>query len=297
MSSFRPLADLENHWPACDGGVWTRRSFAPTWKSAVTSGVQREMLSRAIESEILPRLLLAHQSQDPQSSETQPDDRRPDSREVLEFTALLVSHEPVVAQSFVAALRARGMPLEVVFLHLFAPAARLLGVLWDEDICDFTDVSIALSRLQQLLRELAPGFEGAVETCPGAPRAFLATAPGDQHTFGLFVVQEFYRRAGWHVSGGFFKTEKELTAAARAESYDVVGLSVSCDACLKELTSVIRSVREGATKPSMRVLVGGRFFLEHPTFVEKVGADAMAPDGRRAVLKLSSLLDTIPMRY
>ena len=183
------------------------------------------------------------------------------------------------------------------FLTYLRPPRGFLGALWDEDICDFTDVTIALSRLQQLLRALAPGFEGAVKARSGAPRALLATMPGNQHTFGLFVVQEFFRHAGWHVSGGFFETEKELSEAVHAEPFDVVGLSVSCDACLKELTSAVGRVREAATKPTMRVLVGGQFFLEHPTFAAKVGADAMAPDGRRAVLMLSSLLDTIPLRY
>jgi hypothetical protein len=43
-------------------------------------------------------------------------------------------------------------------------------------------------------------------------------------------------------------------------------------------------------------MVGGRFFLMHPEAVSGVGADASAQDGRRAVLKVSSLLGTNVLR-
>jgi MerR family transcriptional regulator, light-induced transcriptional regulator len=193
------------------------------------------------------------------------------------------------------ALRAQGTPLDVVFLRLFAPSARYLGELWQEDICDFADVTIALSLLQQLLRELVP--DGEVEPRPGARRALLVAAPGEQHTFGIFIVQEFFRRAGWQVCGGFPSTIEELVNVAASEPFDVVGLSVSCDASVERLTTVIRTIRRCASNPAFQMMVGGRFFLEHPEFVTRIGADATAPDGRRAVPQLSSLLDTKAMRY
>ena len=120
----------------------------------------------------------------------------------------------------------------------------------------------------------------------------LVAAPGDQHTFGVMILQEFFRRAGWHVHGGAVASDEELLSLAKIDRYDVVGISVSHDVSVDKLASVIRAVREVSQSPDLLVLVGGRFFHARPECVAMVGADASAQDGRRAVLKVSSLLDT-----
>ena len=73
------------------------------------------------------------------------------------------------------------MPLELLFLRLLAPAARRLGELWEGDLCTFTDVTIGLSHLQQVLRELSPVFEEELET--RLSDAVRRLAPGGIVTF------------------------------------------------------------------------------------------------------------------
>lgn len=219
---------------------------------------------------------------------------RPTAGEVAEFVGLLLAHDVTVASSYIEGLCVQGLSLESIFLDLLSPSARLLGKLWEEDICDFTDVTIALSRLQQLLRELGKTFEveGEIERAPVRRSALLMACPGDQHTFGVFIVQEFFRRAGWEVAGGAVGSFDELLGMVKNERYDVVGLSVSNEASVEALEAMIQRIRKVALSPGIRVLVGGRFFLEHPECVTRVGADATAEDGRQAVLGLSSLLRT-----
>lgn len=299
MSSFRPLIEIDRHWPACGQGSWDQSKFSDftVVREDPTSGIRQELLSRAIETEVIPRLMLAHRQQDSQLTGKLREVGKPNGEEVAEFARLLMSHDAEVARCYVAAVRARGMPLDIVLIELFSPAAQYLGELWNVDLCDFTDVTIALSRLQQLLRELSPEFQGDVNLKPDARRALLVAAPGEQHTFGILVVQEFFRSAGWDVQGGLPYELDELVDVARSEPFDVVGLSVSCDASVDALTSFIRTLRKVAMNPAVHIVVGGRFFLEHPDFVTRVGADTTAPNGRRAVHRLSSLLDTNPMRY
>lgn len=43
--------------------------------------------------------------------------------------------------------RAAGCPVERVLAELVGPAARELGVLWEEDACDVTDVTVGVGRL------------------------------------------------------------------------------------------------------------------------------------------------------
>jgi CheY-like chemotaxis protein len=117
---------------------------------------QLDALSRTIENEIIPRLLLAHSvGGASQAAETvAPGYFIPGDEEVAELTRLLLSHDVAVASSYVETMRGQGLTLGSVFVALLAPAAQLVGDWWREDQCDFTDVSLALSRLQHLLRDL-----------------------------------------------------------------------------------------------------------------------------------------------
>jgi CheY-like chemotaxis protein len=114
-----------------------------------------DALSRTIENEIIPRLLLAHSvGGASEKASAAPGYFIPGEEEVAELTRLLLSHDVAVASSYVETMREQGVTLGSVFIALLAPAAQLVGDWWREDQCDFTDVSLALSRLQHLLRDL-----------------------------------------------------------------------------------------------------------------------------------------------
>jgi methanogenic corrinoid protein MtbC1 len=292
MSSFRSINDL-HHWPSADG-AWMRGSFEQTLRHTKRKETQRGILSSAIESEILPRLM---RSRSGNAAEEIKSDG-PSAREIDDFTSLLLSPDHArAAEKFIDSLRARETSLEVVFTELFSGSARLLGKLWEDDTRTFTDVTIALSRLQRLLSSLAAEFVGTPARQRGAPIALLTAMPGDQHTFGIFMVREFYRRAGWRVRDGFYSSSDELIQAIKSEPITLVGLSVGCDASVGALTALLRNLRQTCPNRNLNIQVGGRFFLENPGLAARVGADSMAPAGRPTVPKLSSLLDTIPMRY
>lgn len=244
---------------------------------------RRDALSRTIEAEIIPRLMLVHASEECDSRSER--DALPTREEVSELAALVLEHEVEVAASYVAVLRARGVTLETVFLHLLAPAAQRLDELWREDKADFCDVTIALSRLQQLLRELSAPFEAEGEPSAEEKRALLCSAPGETHTFGVAIVEEFLRRAGWHVACAPGANVAEIGRLAGRDWFDVVGFSLSCEGLLPELASVIDIVRRRSRNPRVGVLVGGRYFNEHPESAALVGADHVAFDGLDAVRK------------
>lgn len=118
----------------------------------------------------------------------------------------------------------------------------------------------------------------------------LAPAPGEQHTFGLSMVAEFFRRAGWDVWSGPVASRQELVGMVRAAWFAVVGLSVSSERKLDEVATAIRAIRRASRNRSIGVMVGGPMFLEHPDWVARVGADATAVDGRQAIRQAHDLL-------
>jgi MerR family transcriptional regulator, light-induced transcriptional regulator len=242
-------------------------------------------LTRTIEAEIIPRLLLSSKG-----VRAFPDAAAITMRQSLfgqdqieELSGLIVKHDTAAALAYIENLRARGAELEGIFLYLLAPAARYLGDLWTADLRNFADVTIGLSRLQQVLRALSPAFENELDTEAVGHRALLVPARGEQHTFGLFMLEEFFRRAGWDVWGGASAELDEISSIISREYINVVGFSLSCSDGLDDLAADIKTVRRSSQNPSMGILVGGPAFIEHPERVGYVGADGTAADGQEAV--------------
>jgi methanogenic corrinoid protein MtbC1 len=247
-------------------------------------------LARAIELEIIPRLMLAHRAG--RDHPLSPDliGEAITSADVESFADLVLSDNQDLALARAEAMIARGVAVERIFLELLAPAARHLGDLWDQDVCDFTAVTMGLGLLQRLVRELCPllGIDG--DRPASGRRVLLLPGPGEQHTFGLMMVGEFFRRAGWDVVGGASQGADDAAGIVGGEWFDVVGFSLAAEVHFDALRECIREVRRLACNPAVCVMVGGPQFVAHPEQVAVVGADAMALDGRQAPVLAEQLL-------
>ena len=255
---------------------------------------RRARLARTIEGEIIPRLKLAHGAVDPAEAENGmpvvlDGHRVPTAADIEVFTKLIIAQDASVAVAHLELLQAHGLSLECLFLDLLAPCAQLLGDLWLADECSFIDVTIGLARLQQVLRELSPEFEAdSPEEAHPRRRILLMPAPGEQHAFGLSLVEHFLRRAGWEVTVS--STDNAgVSKLLRREWFTLVGFSMSSVGLLEGLQSCIRSLRQVSRNPGISFLVGGNAFNDHPDLVSRVGADAMAGDGCLAVQEANRL--------
>jgi len=292
MASTREHLKNSDSWGVCGGYPAGNAGFRSNGDSGHTVSDQPapEMkpvaLTRIIEAEIIPRLMLAHRCELLAPVSGPDGDRKACFEDVAEMTRIVAEHDVGVACGYVDALRAQGLSLETLYIDVIAPAAQLLGKMWTADLADFNEVTIGLSRLQQVLHRFGPDFESEGAGVYGASRALLTTLPGDQHTFGILMVEEFFRRAGWDVRGGPFGSTRDLVKAVRSERFDLIGLSVGSEVLLGDLTSVIGALRKASCNAAVQVVVGGRLFVEHPEYVERVGADGTATDAREAVLRL-----------
>lgn len=260
------------------------------------SGLER--MASAIERDIVPRLLASHRAGpfppgmliagDALAPAPSAD---PGAERVEELVRRLTAPGEDAAEAFLDAILEEGVSCEAVYLDLLAPAARLLGTMWEEDTCDFVQVTLALGRMQRVLRSLSHLFlAGAAPRAAPAGRIFLTCLPGEQHTLGLVMVAEFFVRAGWWTDLGHPVSEAELLQSVRAEWYDVVGVSMACDGSLPRLKRELQAIRRTSRNPAVRVMVGGRAFDADPALVGRVGADATARDAREAAAAAAALL-------
>lgn len=249
-----------------------------------------ERLSRlvdTIERDIIPRLVRAHTSS--AAADTGPV-VAPGRDDVVAFGAHVMARDDTAIDAQLAALRARGVSVESLYVDLLSPVARHLGELWDDDRCHFADVTVGLGRLQQIMRGLSSAFGTEIDPPPGGRRVLLMPAPGEQHTFGLSMVAEFFARAGWEVVGVMDPMSNHFEDRVKNEWFDLVGISAGNSTRLDGIAACIAAVRKHSHNRAVAVMVGGPLFTVQPELVERLGADGMATDGRQAPVLAERLL-------
>ncbi len=249
-----------------------------------TDTVRSVLLSKAVEYEIIPRLILAHRETPACAPSPYAPVTRVQPEDVALFAELVLHEDDAVVQSAVDDMLARGIPVEGIFMDLLGPVAQHLGVLWERDLCDFTAVTMGLGRLQQVLRHNSQGFRQLQEAVPVAPhgrRILLVPNPGEQHTLGLSVVSEFFHRAGWEVDICLL-SDQPVSERVHSTWYDVVGFTLGSVGGIARLGITIAQVRRCSVNPHVSIIAGGAVFGLIPGIADQIQADAIVSDGAQA---------------
>jgi methanogenic corrinoid protein MtbC1 len=185
-------------------------------------------------------------------------------------------------QNMVDALVDEAGDPRVVAELLFGPVARIMGDDWCADDCDFLKVTIAVSRMQRLFRRITTQYP-PLATPDLARSALLAPAPGEQHTFGLSIVDDAMRRAAWEVDCCGCNEDAKFLRLAAANHYVIIGVSVSVGRLLPDLVSVITKARARSRNKSVVLMAGGSLAQENPQRMIDAGFDLVAVDAASAV--------------
>ncbi|MEM8950864.1 MAG: cobalamin B12-binding domain-containing protein [Pseudomonadota bacterium] len=239
-------------------------------------------LAGVVQDEVVPRLVEAYKPIVNEPDLTEGVLEAPKSGAIDQLADLVVT-DGDAAGVFVKKLHEDGMSVEAIYLNVLAPTARLLGKLWETDRRHFADVTVGVGRLQQMLREFEAAFQSETMEWHPAQRALLMPAPHEQHTFGLFMIGEFMRRAGWDAWTGPLPPDRDLQKLVKHGDFSVIGFSASSDSRLKALKDAIANVRRMVGKRPVCIMVGGVAFERCPALVSDVGADGTASDAKSAI--------------
>ncbi len=250
-------------------------------------GARLDRLMSAIDAEVIPRLLLAHGNAPVFGSSRQPEGL---AGHVKTLLPQLLTNRLDDVLTHLEGLRSEGVAIEAIYLDILAPLVRRLGDLWISDQCDFTRVTVGTLGVQQVMRHFSFEFRGESGATLSDRRVLLATMPGEQHTFGVAMLAEFFRRDGWDVVEELPRSLADLIGRVRSQPFHLVGLSLSHDGFLGALASAIRAIRHESCNASTGIMVGGAAFAGHPRRAVRVGADASAFDPRQAVRQAKNLL-------
>jgi methanogenic corrinoid protein MtbC1 len=278
----------------------------------------RDQLAAAIQGEIVPQLICANRAigvgpsaaegkaaTDPAlwndagftldrvGRDAQAARARGGGVDVTRFVRLLRSASPDAAPAFVEVLLSRGLKRDEIMMELLAPAARLIGEMWSDDSCSFADVMIVVTRLHQIMN----GLRAAAQPLPSAgrgPSILLASAPGENHVFGVAMAESFFHGAGWRTDLAMGEDEGALLARVAEQPFDAVGLSLSHEGLADSLAATILQIRAVSANRDIRVLAGGPAFVARPRLSVTLGVDAVLGAGPEAVAQAREALARKP---
>lgn len=271
--------------PAHHSKSLRQRIPTPIWRFRPV--LQPIQVVRTIKTQIVPRIVLAlRRAPAPKTTEAE---QSPSAIEL--FAALTLGNDDGAAFAYVEEVLAKGSTVESIFLDLLAPAARHLGALWESDAADFAKVTLGVGRLQVIMRRLSDRFADEQGAFHAGESVLLTIIPGEQHSFGLSMVAEFFRRAGWNLCTGPFSSHQELTSLVHEHWFDIVGFSVSSDRRLDELKQDIRNIRRDSRNRHVGIIIGGPMVLAQPDLVATMGADMMSSDATTAPQQAHGLIE------
>lgn len=260
-------------------------------EKACTEAEYLESLVKTIEGNILPHIIEHH------LESSVPEDLLAkaiiDEKRISELTNLVLQEDARTSVNYVKAIHTSGTSLEDIYLLLLTPVARKLGEMWEEDESSFTEVTIALWRIKQLMYDLSPIFQQYSEQNKTGSSIMLVPLPGSQHNLGLFMVSEFFARAGWRIWGELAATEEEIIAMAANEWFDVVGLSASVREQFPQLKELIKSIKAKSKNPHVGVIIGSPVFNQFPELVDDLGADMVGIDAADALEKATFYVERL----
>ena len=260
-------------------------------EKACTEGEYLESLVKTIEGNILP--LMIEQHLDSSIPALLPVKQIIDQKAVDDLTQLVLQEDARISVDYVKEMHTSGTTLEDIYLLLLTPVARKLGAMWDEDESSFTEVTIALWRIKQLMYDLSPIFQQYSDQGKAGSSIMLVPLPGSQHNLGLFMVSEFFAKAGWRIWGELAATEEDIISMAANEWFDVVGLSASVREQFPQLKELIQSIKAKSKNPKVGVIIGSPVFNQFPELVADLGADMVGMDAEDALEKATFYVERL----
>jgi methanogenic corrinoid protein MtbC1 len=148
-----------------------------------------------------------------------------------------------------------GLEVEEVCLGHLAPAARCLGEWWETDRLPFTDVAMATARIQSMLRRMPMGRGYLCGPSDGNGAVFCAV-PGEQHTLGVMMAADLFRRHGWDVGLLLGLEHTEILDRLERDDRDVIGLSCSGAHSVNALERLMIALRK--QRSEARIILSGQ---------------------------------------
>ena len=110
----------------------------------------------------------------------------------------------------------------------------------------------AWARLQRIMHDLSRRHGGETGGHRDGHSILLSPCPGETHMFGLSMIEQFFRDAGWDVTSTALAPVVEILSQARTAWFDVIGLSLGCEVPSADSGQDSARTAAGLVQPGVR---------------------------------------------
>lgn len=213
----------------------------------------------------------------------------PHGAEIDRFCAALLSSDEVAGDRVILSAQQDGASPETIYLGYIAGAARKLGDMWVADELSFMQVTLACGRLYRIIRGLRHVLEETLVSQTEARHVLFGLVPGDNHTLGIEMATDLFRRDGWDVDKFMGDNADALIEMTENARYQSVVLVANSERMLAQLIRLVLAVR--ITQPMAHIVVAGGIAAQVPDVDRLVGADAVMHDLDTAIAQLRRIID------
>lgn len=211
------------------------------------------------------------------------------SREAY-FTAVMAGDEDQ-AVTLINSLVAQRLPMETIYLEVFARSMNYIGDLYRQGLTDEAHEHMASAITERIMARVAQFYMPVARV---SYRAVLGCVAGNWHMLGLRMLADGLKTLGWEtIFLGANVPTASFVAMAQGTRPDLVIVSCAMSEQLTaahELLNGLAEARHHKNAPPFQIAVGGHYFLEHDAEVSNLPVDFTATD-------LHQFLKVIPARF
>ncbi len=202
--------------------------------------------------------------------------------QLLALTEAYIALDEQSRHDLLARIMKRGVSSRDVIEAIIPAAARYMGELWASDKLSFADVTIGTARLQETVRTMGVRRIERLDPDPEGPSVMLIVPRIEQHTLGVFVVAEQFRRLGVRVHMTLGNNQAEILRLVQIHHFAMVGVTASCRRTLASVRDLVKTIRTGVPR-IVPIVVGGPVTESGLDIVGMTGADYVAASAEEAL--------------
>ena len=175
-----------------------------------------------------------------------------------------------------------GISAETIIDRYIPAASRKLGDDWCVDSVSFADVTIAVARLQGMLRDLEKMVATNVTIDPFAPNVLMIVREEEYHTLGAMVATSQMRRMGLSVKLQVGHSDQTLRDLLSNKVFDMIMISASGGERLERLRDLVKNMKT-CSERTPPIVIGGSVLESYTDVKTLTGADHIARDPYEAL--------------
>lgn len=208
-----------------------------------------------------------------------------DAKQYLDF---LLKGKRISAQALITGLVKSGEPIASLYNNIFKVTQQEIGLLWQNNVITVAHEHYCTAATQSIMATLYP----YIFTSEKKERKMVAcSVSGDLHEMGIRILCDLFEIDGWDTYYmGANMPEADIINALIDQKPQLLAISVTMPFHIAKVQSLIKKIRDNISFNHVKIMVGGYPFTLVQDLWRKVGADAFAPNAKKAIKLANNMI-------